>query len=192
MPAWTQDELLLFLLFFVPGFVSIKVYDLLVPADRRTLPNRLAEAFGYSAINYSMLLPIIVLAYGYGLLDEVWLQLGLSYVVLLIAPVIWPWLFIRIVQPRFPKVFINPIPKPWDVVFRQRGESWIIIHLNDGRRIGGRFARGSEASSYPADDQLYIKEVWRLDGNGRFVEPVDRTAGIIVSGRTIEAVEFFD
>jgi hypothetical protein len=191
MPAWTQDELLLFLLFFVPGFVSIKVYDLLVPADRRTLPNRLAEAIGYSAINYAMLLPIIVLAYGYGLLDEVWLQLGLSYVVLLIAPVIWPWLFIRIVQPRFSEGVHQPDSQALGRG-APAGESWIIIHLNDGRRIGGRFARGSEASSYPADDQLYITKVWRLDGNGRFVEPVDRTAGIIVSGRTIEAVEFFD
>ena len=35
MPAWTQDELFLFLLFFVPGFVSIKIYDLLVPAECR-------------------------------------------------------------------------------------------------------------------------------------------------------------
>ncbi len=111
---------------------------------------------------------------------------------LLLAPIIWPWLFVRVIQPRFAKVFINPIPKPWDVVFRQQGEKWIIVHLVDGRRIGGRFARGSEASSYPAEEQLYLKEVWRLDENGRFIHPVDRTGGIIVSGKTIEAVEFFD
>jgi hypothetical protein len=193
MPAWTQDELLLFLLFFVPGFISIKVYDLLVPAERRNFQSTLAEAIGYSAVNFAILLPLVVaVAYGYGLLDGLWWQLVTSYVVLLIAPVLWPWLFVRIIRPRFSKVFVNPIPKPWDVVFRQRGESWIIVHLTDGRRVGGRFARGSEASSYPAEEQLYIKEVWRLDENGRFVERVDRTGGIIVSGRTIEAIEFFD
>ena len=184
MPAWTQDELLLFLLFFVPGFISIKVYDLRVPAERRNFQSTLAEAIGYSAVNFAILLPLVVaVAYGYGVLDRLWWQLVTSYVVLLIAPVSWPLLFVRIIRPRFSKVFVNPIPKPWDVVFRQRGESWIIVHLIGGRRVGGRFARGSEASSYPAEEQLYIKEVWRLDENGRFVERVDRRGGIIVSGR---------
>jgi Family of unknown function (DUF6338) len=60
MPAWTQDELLLFLLFFVPGFISIKIYDLLVPTERRAFQSTLAEAIGYSAVNFAVLLPLIV------------------------------------------------------------------------------------------------------------------------------------
>ena len=38
-----------FWLFFVPGFISIKVYDLLVPTERRPFQNTLAEAIAYSA-----------------------------------------------------------------------------------------------------------------------------------------------
>jgi hypothetical protein len=68
MPAWTQDDLLLFLLFFVPGFISIKVYDLLVPSERRPFQNTLAEAIAYSAVNFAILLPVIIAALAYGVL----------------------------------------------------------------------------------------------------------------------------
>ena len=57
--------------------------------------------------------------------------------------------------------------KPWDYVFSRRQAYWVIVHLRDGRKIGGRFDRKSFASSYPADEQIYIEEVWRLDEDGR-------------------------
>ena len=143
MLDWAQDEFLLFLLFFVPGFISIKVFDLLVPAERRNFQSTVSEAIGYSALNFAVLSPLIVVAaYGLGIFSTLWGQLAAVYVILLRAPVIWPLLFIRVIQPRFPRVFANPVPKPWDVVFRRGGESWIIVHLTDGRRIGARFARG--------------------------------------------------
>jgi hypothetical protein len=108
------------------------------------------------------------------------------------APVIWPWLFVRAIQPRLSKVFTNPVPKPWDVVFRGLGESWIIIHMADGRRVGGRYAKGSQASSYPAEEQLYLKEVWQLDEEDRFIRKVDRTGGVIVGMKDDKALEFFE
>ena len=50
-----QETLLLFLLFFVPGFVSIKVYDLLVPGERRDFSKSFYEAIAYSALNVGVL-----------------------------------------------------------------------------------------------------------------------------------------
>jgi Family of unknown function (DUF6338) len=79
MPDWTQDRLLLFLLFFVPGFISIKIYDLLVPSERRDFQSTLAEAIGYSAVNFAVLLPIVATIYGYGMLERMWARCGLSH-----------------------------------------------------------------------------------------------------------------
>ena len=45
----------------------------------------------------------------------------------------------------------------------------MIIHLKDGRRIGGRFDENSSASSFPAKEQIYIEEVWELDESGKFI-----------------------
>jgi Family of unknown function (DUF6338) len=171
MPDWTQDRLLLFLLFFVPGFISIKIYDLLVPSERRDFQSTLAEAIGYSAVNFAVLLPIVATIYGYGMLERMWAQLAAAYLILLAAPLVWPLLFVLVIRPRFANVFVNPVPKPWDVVFRDLGESSIIIHTSDGRRIGGRYARGSQASSYPADDASPKSRTYTYTPTHGFADP---------------------
>lgn len=200
MPGdWESSQLLLFLAFFVPGFISIKVFDLLVPAERRDFRSSLIEAIGYSSINFALLLPMIlwlVSALAAGAEETGWtsgaLRLLAWYIIILAAPVLWPFLYVKIVQPRFSKIIRNPIAKPWDVVFSPRREVWIILHLKNGRRIGGRYAKYSEASSYPAPEQLYVKEVWKLDENGAFIERVDRTGGLLISMEHVEAIEFFE
>jgi len=35
MDIWNADKLALFPIFFLPGFISIKIYDLLVPGEPR-------------------------------------------------------------------------------------------------------------------------------------------------------------
>jgi hypothetical protein len=44
------------------------------------------------------------------------------------------------------KYTVHPISKPWDFVFSKKQPYWIIVHLSDGRRIGGRFGENSFAS----------------------------------------------
>lgn len=63
--------------------------------------------------------------------------------------------------------------------------------MRDTRRVGGRFGERSFASSNPAEAQIYLEEVWRLDEEGRFEEAVDQTNGILVLEKDLLAVEFF-
>jgi hypothetical protein len=58
-------------------------------------------------------------------------------------------------------------------------------------KIGGRFDTESFASSDPAEEQIYLQEVWILDEAGRFVSQVERSRGIIIMKSEIRAVEFF-
>ena len=194
MPNWEHSELFLFLLFFVPGFISLKIYDLLIPGDRRDVRSVLTEAIGYSSINFAILSPIIFLfVFGHGAFHYLGVQMAAIFFFLFVAPAIWPFLLVRIFRSRqAARYLVNLIPKPWDVVFRGLGESWIIVHMADGRRVGGRYAKGSQASSYPADEQLYLKEVWRLDEEGRFIGKVERTGGVIVGMKDVQALEFFE
>ena len=55
MNIWEADKLVLFLIFFIPGFVSIKVYDLLIPGEQRDFSKSILEVIGYSALNYGAL-----------------------------------------------------------------------------------------------------------------------------------------
>jgi len=48
MDIWNADKLALFIVFFVPGFISMKVYDLLVPGETRDASKSLLDAISYS------------------------------------------------------------------------------------------------------------------------------------------------
>jgi len=61
----------------------------------------------------------------------------------------------------------------------------------DGRRIGGRYDTNSFTSSFPAEEQIYIEEVWKLGENGEFVSPIADSKGIMISAKDFEAIEFF-
>lgn len=50
----------------------------------------------------------------------------------------------------------------------------------------------SSASSHPAEEQIYLEQVWKLDEKGKFLEPVTGSKGIIILNSEIAAVEFYD
>ena len=170
------DKLTLFLVFFVPGFISIKVYDLMVPGERRDFSKSLLEAISYSTLNFAALFWLIALIQTGGFYRSHFILYSLS-VAMIMAGVsaCWPFLFLRLSTWRpIAKHLLHPIRKPWDYVFGKREPFWIIVHLQNGQKIGGRFGIGSFASSDPAHEQIYLEEVWVLDERGRFVSPVER------------------
>jgi len=58
-------------------------------------------------------------------------------------------------------------------------------------KIGGKFAEKSFASSTPAEEQIYLEEVWLLNDKGGFDRPKNETEGIIIMSSEISYVEFF-
>ena len=55
MDIWSAGKLALFLIFFLPGFISMKIYDLLVPGEPRDFTKSLLEAISYSTLNFAAL-----------------------------------------------------------------------------------------------------------------------------------------
>ena len=49
-----------FLIFFIPGFVSLKMYDLLIPNVPRDFTKSLAEIVTYSALNFAAFLLLVI------------------------------------------------------------------------------------------------------------------------------------
>jgi hypothetical protein len=160
------------------------------PSERRDFSKSVFDAIAYSALNYAALYLLIV-----------WMRSGRmnlpayavsALLVLIVFPILWPFLWIRLLSTRvFAKYFVHPIQRPWDHVFGLRKSYWMIVHLKDHRRIGGLFDKASFASSHPAEPQIYMEQVWRLDENDRFIEPVDRSEGIVLLGEDILAIELF-
>lgn len=54
METFTINEIVIFLIFFVPGFISMKVYNLFRANDKINFSESIGEAVSYSAINFAI------------------------------------------------------------------------------------------------------------------------------------------
>lgn len=194
MDIWHVDKLSLFLIFFIPGFISIKIYDLLIPGEKRDFSKSLFEVIGFSAINFAALSWLIILIHSDNFINNYRLWYFVSLLIIIfVIPILWPIALLKILAwSPIAKRVIHPVLKPWDYVFGKKRVLWTIVHLKDGRRIGGKYDKGSFSSSFPAEEQIYLEEVWRLDKNGVFIKRIERSRGIIILGSEISSVEFFE
>ena len=189
MDIWSQDKLVLFVLFVIPGFIGMKFYELLCPGTYKDSSARVIDAIAYSCINYALLAPFL---WGWkpGSVCAFLDYLG-AILVLVIAPLLWDYLWKRLRETKvFQKNAPHPIEKPWDFFFKQRKPHWVKITLNNGTIIGGKFYDRSFASSAPAEEQLYLEETWLLDEKGKFLRKINDTTGVLVLSKNISHVEF--
>jgi hypothetical protein len=189
-----MDKLVLFLAFFLPGFISLQVYGLFIATGERDFAKQLPEVIAFSAIHYALTGWIIFIQ------TDQQARTIAAYFVVLVLPIFWPPILLlsrnwkkyskRIFSIRFPQYLLQPEAKPWDRIFDDITEKWVRIRLKSGVWVGGVLARGSSTSTHPLPEQIYIREAWMLDSMGAFIEKTARTGGLLVNGAEIEYIEF--
>lgn len=186
-----EGNLAIVIIFFIPGFISIKVYDLLVPSTTKDTSKRVFDILAYSSINFVILSwPISIL-----FLDRVpgistFVSVLLTIVVFLVLPCIWPILLVKLHKTSWlSERVLNVHPSGWDYLFSQRKPYWIIVTMKNGRHIGGNFGKNSYAPSFPNEKDIYIEECWRLDKDGSFVKKIENSAGILIPREEISTIE---
>lgn len=193
MANLTAENLQLFLIFVVPGFVSLKVYDLFVPTEKRNLKDSMIEIVSYSMINLALmswaLIPMS--REGFAEIHPVRLSIGIL-ATSLVMPTVLAYGFYRFRVSKFAKpLLLHPMPLAWDYFFGQKRRWWIIFHLKNGVDVGGIFGDVSFASAYPRPQEVYVEQVWRVDEKGRFVEKLETSAGMIIRAGECDLIEFF-
>jgi hypothetical protein len=141
MDIWETSKLILFIAFVIPGFVSLKTYELLFPATTKESSKLLIDAVAYSCINYALLLwPIYAVETG-GVRETHPTWYVLFYVfVLFIAPIAWACVMKKLRSTDFFQGSMpHPTAKPWDYVFAQRKRYWIVVTLKDGKQLAGLY-----------------------------------------------------
>lgn len=193
MPNLSIENLQLFLVFIVPGFVALKVYDLLVPAERRDFGGSMVEAITYSMVNLAIMSwAVILLRQGGFAQKHPFLYLFSTVCILLVAPAGLAIGFYALRSSKFAsRWFRHPMPSAWDYFFNQRRRCWILFHLKNGKKVGGFFDYESFASSYPMEGEVYLEQAWRVDQFGRFTEMIQATAGMIIRYNECDMIEFF-
>lgn len=191
MDIWQSDKLAIFLLFVVPGFISIKCYQLAFPGTVRATSEQLIDAVAYSSINYALLFVPVMLVERSSLAVGSPLTYYLFYFfAIFIAPILWVviWKLMR-ASSLMQRTAPHPTAKPWDFVFQQRKSYWVKVTLSNGSVIGGRYAGISFASSAPAPEQIYLEECWVLGEKGQFVRKKNQTAGVLILSKDISHIE---
>jgi hypothetical protein len=191
MDIWDANKLSLFIQFVVPGFISIKWYQLSYPGSSRSASDQIVDAVAYSCINYAIWsIPMhyvqdAVKSQGWSPCDVLFYIL-----VMFISPVLLVELWKKVRKsPTFQKNAPHPTGKPWDFVFAQKKLYWMKIILKDGTILAGKYGLKSFASSAPEEEQIYIEECWILDEQGAFIRPKNKTAGVIVVSKEISHIE---
>jgi Family of unknown function (DUF6338) len=182
------ESLPLFVLLILPGFISMRVYSLIRPGDQPTLKDSLFEAVAYGTMNIGLMSWAI---YWFQLTESIWIKAVLAAMILAIAPVFWPFALDRALEFSARKGLLNYRYKTaWDDFFSRRRPCWLIVHLSDGRRIGGVFSDKSYATLYPTPGHLFIEELWQVDQeSGEFVGDGPVSQGIILKPEDYRFVE---
>jgi hypothetical protein len=186
-----QGTLGLFLIFFIPGVITLKVYDLLIPGEQRDFSKSLFDAVAYSSLNFAVLLRLIALVRSDSLSALQWYTA--MFFLLIGMPAVWPVVFLELRKvPWVARRIASPNARVWDDIFAKRTPYWVIVHLKDQRRIGGLYAGKSYTSHSPAPPEIYLEQVWDVNEEGGFTgSMVEATSGILIMGSEILALEFF-
>lgn len=193
MDIWSLDKIILFIAFFVPGFISIKAYQLFFPSFIRKTQDQLLDAIAYSAINYSLLfIPILSVENSRLIEYHPNIYYFFYFLVLFVSPIalVYFWKKIRHTS-WFQNNAPHPTLKPWDYFFAQRNNCWVKVTLMNGAVIGGKFSSKSFASNAPAPEQIYLEESWKMNDMGGFDKIKEKTMGVIILSAEISTIEFY-
>lgn len=169
------------------------VYRLWMPARPIEWRTTILEAFFYSAVNFAICIPIFAwFVTGHPEESPVWGIIA-GYFVFLIGPVLWPSIWVWFVRhTQFMKKLQLPYPTAWDAFFDRREPCFLLITLKSGAKIGGYYGLGSYASSFPDVGELYLSAVYKVDAEGKFLEAVPETKGLLIRKDEYTLIEFFN
>ncbi|HFL4946123.1 TPA: DUF6338 family protein [Escherichia coli] len=194
MDILEKGKLFLFVLFIMPGFISMRVYRLFHPSIDLDTSKVLIDVVSYSCINFSFLLiPIYLIETNDIFLKHPILYYIFYFLVLIVIPVLLPVVLLKIRNwEKVKNILPHPIGRSWDYFFSTRQRCWVLVTLKNGKKYGGFYGSDSFASNSPEPEQIYLEKHWALDENGDFDHELADTLGIIILTNEIESVEFIE
>ncbi|MFW6201009.1 MAG: DUF6338 family protein [Gemmatimonadota bacterium] len=184
----------LFIVFVVPGLISMSVYRLLMPSRRIIWGEAVIQGLFYSSLNFVLLLPLIVVATsGRFQTEHPWGTWFIVVVSLVVVPAIWPVLLKGLFKSDGIATKIRlPYPTAWDYLFELREASFVLVHLEDGELLGGYYGGNSYAGSFPHDGDIYLEAVYEVNEKGEFGDPIPDTKGVLLRKEHYSYLELYE
>lgn len=191
MDIWSSDKLTLFIMFIVPGFISIKIYDLLYPSSEKSKTKSIIDCVTFSCITYIIWVVLLDVQHWNWITTNHFYKFFAYIVYLFITPIAltFSWKKIRELK-CIDKRIHDPIGSPWDKFFSQKPCCWIIVSLKNGEKIAGFYGEKSFTSGAPAPEQIYLEETVLLDAEGNLTRKVNNSLGVMILRDEISSLEF--
>jgi hypothetical protein len=194
MQIESPTNVMYFVLFFIPGFIMMRIYGLLVADEKINFSSALIEVVAFSCVNYAFCSPLILI-----IINKDWPVSHFGWFVLtmfgiiFIFPILLVLGFVLVRKSKWASnnKLLDIHKSSWDYFFSYGKAKWVVVNLKNGKKIGGRYIGNSHASSFPNKD-IYISEIWHLKKNGGFDKVVNRTAGILILELEISSIEFIN
>lgn len=195
----TFSQVLVLLVFIIPGFILIRVKRLAYPAAEESATSILLDSLALSCLVHGLCSPIWYWAYVsrtyvatpllfgaqvFGILFAVPTLVGILYNVLSRRERM-RWLRELLGVP-------HPDPTAWDHNFRKGHAYWVWLTFKSGQVMAGLFGPNSFASSFPHEQDLYVEKLLSLDKRGTVQGWVEGSAGALVKMNDLERIEFFE
>lgn len=193
MTAFDATTIGLFVLVVFPGLISTTIYRLVMPARALDWGNALIQGLFYSAVNFVLGLPLLFwLVFGYDPLAHPVRYSIAAILLLFVTPIAWPLVLISIFKSkRLASRVQIPYPTAWDFFFDQREPGFLLVHLTNGKLLGGYWGTDSYAGSFPNDGDIYLEAVYSVNEGGEFGEPIANTRGVLLRKEQYSYVELF-
>lgn len=175
----------IFIAFFLPGFIVIRVYETFLPSAESKWTERIPEAVSYSALYYAAtlwILPIVPQA----------AQFVVTYFIVFLGPIAAGLLMVAFRHGSL-RVKLRPEATPWDRVFSRfplEYKDGLILRLTrkDGTQLIGLFGGRSYASTFPRENQLYLQAL--CDESGGSLKVAEPLRGLLINASEISSLTF--
>jgi hypothetical protein len=197
MPS-TIGSVLVLIGFVIPGFITAWLWTLAYPRVEPGEGRLILEGLALSCVNYGIWSWLLVLAWKLAWYERVGPSIALVAFVLFISPVLLGIALVRVSESNWlrelrPRIGLaSPVPRAWDHFFRKSGPCWVLATLKSGQVVGGLYGPDSAASSYPADEELYLERMCELSPSGEMDRIVANSKGAIIRMVDVQLLEFFD
>ncbi len=196
MPA-TLSALLIAVAFLMPGFIASRVLSFVYPQTEAAEARTVLTAITLSCLNYALLSWLFVLAWKQLWYENIVFLAAFVFFSLFVSPVVIALLFGRINDSDWGRRMrqrlgvMHPIPKAWDYFFHQGVPCWVVATMKDGKVIAGLYGNNSFASSFPAEEDIYVERVCMLSAEAKIEGLVTDSIGAIIRMENVALLEFF-
>lgn len=189
------DAVFIAMAFCVPGYVYLVVRGHIVPGHRARGTESIIRLLSVSTVNFMIWAWAVYLVLGS---DELplWTRPAIWTFAILVSPAIMgllsglatKWSVLNWIYRKMKFHPVHIIPTSWDYAFAKPEPRFLIIKLADGGIFAGMWGSDSFASDEPAERDIYLEKVCKIDKTtGEWTE-TDRS--VLIKGEHIRSVEF--